>query len=125
MDDIVGFQVACAGLNRRPNASGADGVAFGLNGRAPFGADGPGDAAAENEGFVSGIDDGLGIGLGDIPFDQFQSRVIDFDLYQKSLPANLPVLGLNRHLIFFHIGAASFGVVLVVLVECLKQLQDL
>ena len=123
VDDILCLQITRGGLDRGSDTGRTNLVAFGLNGGAAFGADGTCYSTAENELCIGSIDNGLGIGLGDIPFDQFQSRVIDFDLYQKSLPANLPILGLNRHLIFFHIGADPFCVILVVLVEFLEQFQ--
>jgi len=71
MEDISGGQPACGGNGCVADPDGADPVAFFLNSGSAFAGDGPGQAAAEDQIIIGGIDDGVDGAGGDVAlFDE-------------------------------------------------------
>ncbi len=75
---MAGLEIAAAGDDGPANLGAADSVALLLDGVPSFAADGPGDTSSQDQFPVGGIDDGIGILLGDVPLNQQNLGVLDF-----------------------------------------------
>ena len=76
VDHLPGLEVAGAGHHRRAHRGAADPVALLLDRGPPLDADRPGDAGAELELLVGGVDDRVDVELGDVPLDQLELRPV-------------------------------------------------
>jgi len=86
VNDVAGLEGAGGGDGGFADVDGAVVVAFGLDGGAALAPDGAGDAAAELELGVGGVDDGVGGELGDVALHEFDDGIVDSELHGPSFP---------------------------------------
>ncbi len=88
MDDVFSLEVSSGCFNSSADRSAADFVALLLYFWSAFSAYSAGDTAAEYQPGIGGVDDGLGVHLGDVTFSQNKQSVVDFSFQTYLRPKN-------------------------------------
>ena len=77
VDDVAGLELAPTGHDGPADFSAADPVALSLDPVSPLAADGPGNTPSQDQLPVGGVDNGIGVLLGDVSLNQQKLGVPD------------------------------------------------